>query len=324
MATFRRDAFTLIELLVVIAIIAILIGLLVPAVQKVREAAARTACQNNLKQIGLAIHNFHDAHRQLPTGFTAVEPPGGDVTPGWGWSFYLLPHLEQSSLFQKQSDLAQPTRDSPLLGELVKVYQCPSDIQVERFPLRGPGGSFLSSATGAPLLAAPSSYAAVVGGDETEVTVGDELGFFHGCFFRNSHIRLTDVSDGTSQTAFVVERACGITQGTWIGAIPGARMRLGPANPATALNPDQDYDPDLFGLVHANWINATNDQSDDGGTDDASSFHPGGAYHLFGDGSVRFLRNITGYRTAPPTADRRAYWAIGTRADGDDASAIDQ
>ena len=124
--------------------------------------------------------------------------------------------------------------------------------------MKGPGGVDLSTATGQPVMAAPCSYAAFVGGDETEVSTGDDNGQFHGCFYRNSAVRLTDLTDGTSHTALAADRACGITQGTWAGAVPGARMRLGPANPANAINPNMDYDPDLFGLVHANVINATN------------------------------------------------------------------
>jgi prepilin-type processing-associated H-X9-DG protein len=173
-------------------------------------------------------------------------------------------------------------------------------------------------------MAAPCSYAAFVGGDETEVTTGDEYGVFHGCFWRNSRVALPDLIDGTSHTALVADRACGITQGTWAGAVPGARMRLGPKNPANSINPNMDYDSDLFSLIHANVINATNAQSNDGGTDDPSSFHVGGVNVLFADGHVAFVRNVGGFKGSPPPADRLAFWAMGTRADGDDPSYLEK
>src|SRR5262245_38779345 len=126
-----RPAFTLIELLVVIAIIAVLIGLLVPAVQKVREAANRAQCQNNLHQIGLAFHAYHSAHGRFPPGFAsqAVTVDGPSRGPGWGWAAHLLPYLEQGPLYSRidfTKDIAHPANAPARLTSLA-VFLCPSD-----------------------------------------------------------------------------------------------------------------------------------------------------------------------------------------------------
>src|SRR5262245_10843060 len=126
----QRKGFTLIELLVVISVISILIGLLLPAVQKVREAAARIQCQNNLHQIGLALHNYHDAKQAFPPGYVATVPytdGATDTTPGWGWAAYLLPYIEQDNLF-RQLNFNQPVQNSPAIQTMVKPYLCPSDL----------------------------------------------------------------------------------------------------------------------------------------------------------------------------------------------------
>ncbi len=293
-----RRAFTLIEVLVVIAIIAILIGLLLPAVQKVRESASRLKCQNNLKQIGLACHNYHDAQKCFPPGYLAVSAytdGATDTAPGWGWAAFLLPYLEQDNLY-RQINLAQPVQNSAAAQAVLPGFLCPSD-------LTSPGPFTVTSAGGAPVaVLGPSSYAATCGPDASDVA--DPTGL--GVFYRNSQTRLTDVTDGTSQTVLAGDRAWSQAMGTWAGAPAGAVMRAGAQNPwpsATAPAP-------CLVLAHNNWVNIRTDS--DGGLDDFSSNHPGGVNLLFADGSVHFVASITG--EGQLHAD---FQALGTRAGGE-------
>ncbi len=305
LALIRRFGFTLIELLVVIAIIAILIGLLLPAVQKVRETAARAQCQNNLKQIGLALHNYHDSQRCLPSGYcasAAYVDGANDTTPGWGWATYILPYLEQNNL-QVQFNLSQPVQNFPGIQTMLKLYLCPSDIYPTA-PLT------VSSAFGTPVaVAAPCSYAACCGGDESDTA--DPTGM--GVFYRNSQIRLTDITDGTSQTILIGERACANALGIWAGAINGGIMQRGPfnANPGTSTSPA----PCLV-LAHCHLNNTLNDF--DGGLDDFSSKHIGGSNILFGDGAVHFIRSVPSDNPdGSYSPDSLILQGMGTRSGGE-------
>ncbi len=208
MRSFRRNAFTLIELLVVIAIIAILIALLVPAVQKVREAAARTTCNNNLKQIGLALHSYHDANKRLPPGYVMNVAAGVETGPGWGWATHILPQLDQVPL-GTQINLSVDVRNAVhanARAQRLNVFICPSDDYVGAFT---PAGASVS--------VAHSDYVGVFGNND----IDPDPSAGNGIFFRNSKLQLTHITDGTSNTLMVGERCSMRYTATWSGVIAG-------------------------------------------------------------------------------------------------------
>jgi prepilin-type N-terminal cleavage/methylation domain-containing protein len=299
----RRAAFTLIELLVVIAIISVLIGLLLPAVQKVREAASRLSCSNNLKQLGLSCHAYHDANGALPPGYTATGAyvnGDTDTSPGWAWGAYLLPYLEQANL-QSQFNLALPVQNSTAIQTLVKTYLCPSDI------LYPAPFAVTDSSWNTICLVAPSSYAACCGGGvSTTAATGN------GSFYRNSHVRLTDITDGTSNTIFIEERAFANVEGTWVGAISGGYCNQGQFNINAVPGKLGQGAGDLV-LIHA----STNNSPKGRNLDDASSKHATGSNFLCGDGSVHLIRNI-----ASGSADVATLEAMGTISGGEVLSSL--
>lgn len=298
-----RRAFTLIELLVVIAIIAVLVSLLLPAVQQAREAARRAQCKNNLKQMGLALHNYAEASRVFPPGFVAGANPAV-TTPGWGWGVMILPYLDQGPLYNK-GNFSLPVEDvnnAPVVQMVLPAYLCPSDLVTSGpFPIMNSSGATV-------MQAAPSSYAACNGNnfsDPNAVTFDSANG---GCFFRNSATRIADITDGTSNTFLIGERAWSQVLSTWVGAPNGGLVVPGQKNLAQAASP---LDASVICLAHAHFLNEMTDP--DGGLDDFSSMHTGGGHFLFADGSVRFMQSVT----SDGAGLSAVFQALGTRSGGE-------
>jgi prepilin-type N-terminal cleavage/methylation domain-containing protein/prepilin-type processing-associated H-X9-DG protein len=332
----KRRGFTLIELLVVIAIIAVLIALLLPAVQAAREAARRTQCVNNLKQLGLALHNYHDVVGTFPMGYAAMSkslPVDGakDTANGWAWGAMILPQLEQTALFNA-ANFALPVeaqQNTTVIRSMISTYICPSDATSGPFQVTDAASVKLPPlpATQWKVLAtaAPSSYAGCVGGDETDTSTGINVdGLGTGFMFRNSRIRVADITDGTSQTIAVVERAWSNASGLWAGAVTNGVIRRGPTNRCPTTG-ELFYPAATLVQAHCHLLNTNSDE--DGGLDDPSSLHPGGANFLFADGSVHFLKSILADAGTRPDGSTIyspsgvVFQALATRAGGEVVSA---
>jgi prepilin-type N-terminal cleavage/methylation domain-containing protein len=286
----RQRAFTLVEVLVVIAIIGVLIALLLPAVQAAREASRMISCKNNLKQIGLAIHNYHDLQRRLPAGWTTASsnPEGPN---GWSWAAAILPQMEQRNL-QDRIRFDLPISDPAnqvVRASIVPSLVCPSDILEPQFQIygNGPADEFANQdKIGSPLfLVAKSNYAGVFGLSEIE----DVPSAGEGTFYHNSRLTFASITDGLSNTLIVGERGSKLGGSVWTGVILNANNRK------ARIVGTADHTPNHV----------------DHHFDDFSSFHVQGAHFLAGDGSVQRINS---------QIDLATYQALVTRSGGEPVS----
>jgi prepilin-type N-terminal cleavage/methylation domain-containing protein len=290
----RRNAFTLVELLVVIAIIGILIALLLPAVQAAREAARRMSCSNNLKQIGLALHMYHDTQKRFPAGWMGFDPSTGQPhwfgLPGWGWASKILPYMEQGTVYKNLVHLNAPIADS-INAEArltaIPTFRCPSDTGDNTFTLEG-GGPVVGTAV-TPIELATSNYLGVFGTLDYHDVCANGTCEGDGTFFLNRGVGLRDLSDGTSQTFIVGERSSKKAPATWLGVVTGGEHAPGRVCGVSLFPPNSEVEEEHY-------------------THNFSSRHPTGTHFLLGDGSVRLV---------PETIEEKVYHGLCTRGGGE-------
>jgi prepilin-type N-terminal cleavage/methylation domain-containing protein/prepilin-type processing-associated H-X9-DG protein len=296
--TIRRSAFTLVELLVVITIIGILIALLLPAVQAAREAARRTQCCNNLKQMGVGMQLHHEAKGVLPGGYNRVL----GKTEGWAWSAWILPYMEQTNIAASLdygysfNEYQAPNRT--LIKTILPFYACPSAATLT---LTTCCSAYIANGDGT-RHAAETDYAGVT----THTNPNDPsyaAGYAFtrwgsGCLYTGSNIRFADITDGTSQTLLVAERIPFPDDDPWktgegASVCPGGECELG--DTWAGVSAATTY----FGINSPSGMNRQ--------ASGIESCHPGGADFAFADGHVAFLsENIR----------RVTLWALTTRGAG--------
>ncbi|QDU95577.1 DUF1559 domain-containing protein [Lignipirellula cremea] len=304
----RTRGFTLVELLVVIAIIGVLVALLLPAVQMAREAARRSSCTNNLKQIGLASMTYHDAHRSLPPG-AVVSLTAIPMSPAyyhlWSWSAMILPQLEEANQYQTLgvstgARAREPAIPGTGIETPMEAYRCPSDTA----PILNDYRSYGGSATVAAFKTASSSYVANNGYGDYNATTGNNSAMaLHSSTgpFRDFHtssatadyslLSIDDITDGTAHTIAFGERC-------WELKVNGVNIKYGSANSygIRYYSSSTSYFDSAMAIGGPGINNATNTTQIRG----FSSMHPGGANFAFCDGSTHFISENVNYDIVNP------------------------
>jgi prepilin-type N-terminal cleavage/methylation domain-containing protein/prepilin-type processing-associated H-X9-DG protein len=322
----RAPAFTLVELLVVIAIIAVLIGLLLPAVQKVREAAARMKCQSNIKQLAIACHAYHDVNGTLPAGGTVL----GNVYTGdkGSWLFYIAPYFEQDAAYQTVINLASPNRlsdpDTSSVNGVIRTTQpkiliCPSDGYSPRFFTGGVGYSNYAASIGPqqgrPYPGCLDPWTSQYSNRPNDLGYAASGDIYGGALTKNirgmfgsrwgAKIKFNDVTDGLSNTILLGETISGehryMRQLTgWAaggGDLSQICLTIIPINTRTPDGPINPCNGPYGDAVMGNWAYSVG----------FKSLHSGGANFVMGDGSVKFITENINMDT---------YQVLGCRNDG--------
>ncbi len=281
----KRRGFTLIELLVVIAIIAVLVALLLPAVQQAREAARRSSCKNNLKQLGLALHNYHDVYTVFPSGWigaNAAGPHTGLNSPdltgfgnGFGWGAMILPQVEAGNIYDRINFSLPITHadNASSIAQVIPTFQCPSDPKPDTFEIvDDSSNSFpVGTANYLGVFGISAIHRCEIGAIPSSVSATEQC-TAEGILYHNSKVKIRDITDGTSNTIMIGERTTFYPPsndpfyGVWVGIIP---------------NSEEAAERILAHAVHGP------NEADDAG--DFGSSHTGGAQFVLADGSVRFI-----------------------------------
>jgi len=294
----QRRGFTLIELLVVIAVIALLVALLLPAVQQTREAARQTTCRDHLHNIGVALHNYESSFRLFPPASTSDVEQGGWISNPQArhihsWASLLLPQIEQSPLYQSINyDVSSMDAvNLPVASTVISLYRCPT--------YSGPDNSSADAYTRFSPNYAIRNYAAMAGTDVGHV-YGQNTGLLSpdGVMYPLSNTRMRDITDGTSSTLLVAETR-EADMSVWIDG--GVSYVV--ARPYDDGNPPT-YALDRIAINFHPYFEYPDPRSEYG----PSSQHPGGAFHLFGDAAVRFLTE---------NLDDNVYVGMSTRNGGE-------
>ncbi|MEX1231193.1 MAG: DUF1559 domain-containing protein [Planctomycetaceae bacterium] len=314
----RRTAFTLIELLVVIAIIAVLIALLLPAVQQAREAARRSQCQNNMKQIGLAIHNYHDAHRLFPPGGTTCQVCTYGTNAGHNFTADILPYMDQANVYNflnwsysgfYTGGLGLDVNHEQAMYTVLPVYICPSSqtVTFNGYQWAGPGGSPYPALGGQ----ASAQYVGIMGSVQSGVVRSST-----GTFYKNSKIGIKDITDGTSNT-MVVGEFSGLANGQPLSRVrtAGPDVTYGWFNNAAWFGFYDNGGASTYAVQLGNYKTVTYPPNvtyflGPGASNASHTFnqslrsnHEGGVHVLLGDGAVRFISENIALQTLYNLAD---------------------